>query len=153
MTPQRKPVVVLIAEDDEEDRMLVEEAVQEARMVHDVRFVEDGHGLLDYLRHRGDYANPASSPRPDVILLDLNMPNKGGLEALEEIKADPNLRQIPVVVLTMSRAKEDIFHSYDGGVAGFITKPVTFQGLVEAMRTVGEYWFDIVALPTERCKE
>lgn len=149
MTTRGKPVTILMAEDDEEDRLLVKEALQESRLANDLHFVEDGEELMDYLYHRGKYADPSASPRPGVILLDLNMPMKDGREALKEIKTDPNLRPIPVVVLTTSKAEEDIFRSYDEGVSGFITKPVTFEGLVEAMRTLGRYWFEIVELPPE----
>jgi len=137
----------LIADDDPEDRMLVEEAFVESRLANDLRFVEDGEQLMDYLYRRGRYGDPASSPRPGVILLDLNMPRKDGREALKEIKSDPRLRQIPVVVLTTSRAEEDIFRAYDSGVNSFITKPVTFVAMVELMKTLGKYWFEIVELP------
>jgi CheY-like chemotaxis protein len=106
---------------------------------------------MDYLYHRGPkYADPTASPRPGLILLDLNMPRKDGREALEEIKADPELRQIPVVVLTTSQAEEDIYRTYDLGVNSFITKPVVFESLVELMKTLGKYWFEIVELPSER---
>jgi DNA-binding NarL/FixJ family response regulator len=103
---------------------------------------------MDYLYRRGAYADPIDSPRPGVILLDLNMPKKDGHEALEEIKNDPGLRRIPVVVLTTSKAEEDVIRSYNLGVSGFIAKPVTFGGLVEAIKALGRYWFEIVELPT-----
>jgi CheY-like chemotaxis protein len=147
MREQRLPITILLADDDPEDRMLVEDAFIESRLVNDLRFVEDGEQLLDYLCHRGRYADPASAPRPGVILLDLNMPKKDGREALREIKADPNLRQIPIVVLTTSRAEEDVFRSYDLGVNSFVTKPVTFAAMVELMKMLGQYWFEIVELP------
>jgi len=147
MAERRGLITILIADDDPEDRMFVEDAFIESRIANDLRFVEDGEQLMDYLHHRGQYTDPASSPRPGVILLDLNMPKKDGREALKEIKSDPRLRQIPVVVLTTSRAEEDIFRSYDLGVNSFVTKPVTFAAMVELMKTLGKYWFEIVELP------
>lgn len=130
--------------------MLVKDALEESRLANEVQFVNDGEELLDYLHHRGTYEDPASSPRPGLVLLDLNMPRKDGRETLREIKSDPNLRQIPIVVLTTSEAEEDIFRSYDLGVNSYITKPVTFESLVQVMKTLGKYWFEIVELPPER---
>jgi CheY-like chemotaxis protein len=149
MKPAAKPITILLADDDADDRLLAQDALAESRLVNDLHFVEDGEELMEYLQRRGVYANPAKSPRPGLILLDLNMPRKDGREALREIKADPNLRQIPVVVLTTSKAEEDVFRSYDLGVSSFITKPVTFEGLVQVMRTLGRYWIEIVELPPE----
>ncbi len=146
MKSERKPVVILLAEDDPDDRVLLQDALAEGRLINDLRCVEDGEELLDYLHHRGRFTDE-SSPRPGLILLDLNMPRKDGREALKEIKADPALRQIPVVVLTTSQAEEDIFRSYDLGANSFVTKPLTFQSLVDTMRTVGRYWLEIVELP------
>lgn len=142
-----KPITILLADDDADDRMLAREALEESRLVNDLRIVEDGEQLLDYLQRRGKWADPASAPRPGLILLDLNMPRKDGREALKEIKADPNLRSIPIVVLTTSKAEEDIYRTYDLGVNSFITKPVTFEGLVQVMKVLGRYWFEIVELP------
>jgi len=150
MNRHGRPITILMAEDDPEDRMLVREAWEESRLANELRFVENGEELMDYLYHRGQYANPIDSPRPDLILLDLNMPKKDGREALKEIKADPNLRRIPIVVLTTSKAEEDILRTYDLGVNSFITKPVTFESLVDLMRTLGKYWLEIVELPSER---
>ena len=146
MIKSGKPITILIAEDDDDDRLLAQEALNESRLVNEVHFVEDGEELLDYLRHSGQYATTAA-PRPGVILLDLNMPRKDGREALTELKKDKDLRRIPVVVMTTSKAEEDILRSYDLGVNSFIVKPVTFEGLVEVMRTLGHYWFEIVELP------
>ncbi|MFP4598765.1 MAG: response regulator [Persicimonas sp.] len=143
----REPVTILMADDDVEDIMLAEDALEEARLANDFRAVKDGEELMDYLMRRGDYTDPADAPRPGLILLDLNMPRKNGFEALEEIKAEPTLRQIPVVVLTTSRAEEDIYRSYDLGVNSFISKPVSFAGLVDAMKVLGQYWFQIVKRP------
>ncbi|TVR68695.1 MAG: response regulator [Sphaerobacteraceae bacterium] len=136
-----------MADDDDDDRMFAREALSENRLANDLHFVGDGEELMDYLLHQGNYADPATSPRPRLILLDLNMPNMDGREALEAIKAEPGLRQIPVVVLTTSTAEADIFASYDLGASSYITKPVTFDGLVNAMRQLGQYWFEIVDLP------
>jgi CheY-like chemotaxis protein len=144
---RRGPITILIADDDPEDRMLMEDAFIESRLGNDLRFVEDGEQLMDYLYRRGRYVDPVNSPRPGVILLDLNMPKKDGREALGEIKSDPNLRQIPVIVLTTSRMEEDVFRSYDLGVNSFITKPVTFVAMVELLTTLRKYWFEIVELP------
>jgi CheY-like chemotaxis protein len=139
-------VPILVADDDEEDRMLARDALEESRLVNPIYFVNDGVELLDFLHHRGGYADMGAAPRPGLILLDINMPRLGGLDALREIKRDPDLRRIPVVILTTSRADEDIFRSYDLGVNSFISKPVTFEGLVSVMRLLGRYWFEIVDL-------
>lgn len=140
-------ITILVADDDQEDCMLIRDAWQENRLANRLRFVADGEELLEYLRHEGRYADPAVAPRPGLILLDLNMPRKDGREALAEIKGDPALRQIPIVVLTTSKAEEDIFRSYDLGVNSYVTKPVTFASLVEVIKTLGLYWFKIVELP------
>jgi CheY-like chemotaxis protein len=144
-----RPITILIAEDDADDRMLAKDALAESKLANDLRFVVDGEDLMAYLRRQGQYQNAASAPRPGLILLDLNMPKKDGREALREIKADPSLRQIPIVVLTTSKAEEDIYRTYDLGVSSFITKPVTFDGLVQVMKAVGRYWFEIVELPPD----
>lgn len=141
------PIIILMADDDADDRMLARDALEESRVLNELRFVEDGEELMEYLTRNGKYANPEDSPRPGLILLDLNMPKKDGREALKEIKSDPNLRRIPVVIMTTSQAEEDIFRSYDFGASSFITKPVTFDRLVELMRTLGEYWVEFVELP------
>ncbi len=143
----RKSITILLADDDADDRMMAADALEESRLANDVRFVEDGEELMDYLRRRGKYSDPAAAPRPGLILLDLNMPRKDGREALREIKAEPNLRTIPVIVLTTSKAEEDIYRTYDLGVNSFITKPVNFESLVGVMRALGKYWFEIVELP------
>ncbi|MCC6239026.1 MAG: response regulator [Phycisphaerales bacterium] len=142
-----KPITILLADDDADDRLLAREALAESRLANDLRVVEDGEQLMDYLYRRGPYSND-NAPRPGLILLDLNMPRKDGREALSEIKADNNLRGIPIIVLTTSKAEEDIYRTYDLGVNSFITKPVTFEGLVQVMKVLGRYWFEIVELPT-----
>jgi CheY-like chemotaxis protein len=146
-TTKPRPIVILVAEDDEEDRMLVQEALEESRLANQLFFVTDGEELMAYLRHEGKYADTEKFPMPGLILLDLNMPRKDGREAMKELKADPHLRVIPTVVLTTSKAEEDIIRTYGLGVNSFITKPVTFSSLVNVMRTLGKYWFEIVELP------
>ena len=140
-------VEILMADDDPDDRLMASKALHEARLKNGIRFVEDGEELMDYLHHRGKYSAPGSSPTPGLILLDLNMPRKDGREALAEIKSDPELRKIPVVILTTSKAEEDIVRSYDLGVNSYITKPVSFTGLAEVMKVLSVYWFEIVKLP------
>jgi len=141
-------IVILLADDDEDDRMLTADALRESRAPNDLRSVGDGEDLMDYLYHRGKHAPPATSPRPGLVLLDLNMPRKDGLEALGEMKDDPALRSIPVVILTTSRTEADIERTYNLGANSFIVKPVTFDGLADAMRVVTEYWLQTVQLPT-----
>lgn len=148
MTGTEKPIVILMADDDPDDLLLAREAFEESRLANDLRTVMDGEELLDYLLRRGKYTDAAEAPMPGLILLDLNMPKMDGREALREIKSHPTLRRIPVVVLTTSKAEEDILRTYDIGANSFITKPVTFDALVELLRDLGEYWFSIVALPT-----
>jgi CheY-like chemotaxis protein len=149
MRNERKPIVILLADDDEEDRMLACDALAESRLSNHITCVTDGEDLMDYLHRRGKYSPPVEAPRPGLILLDLNMPKKDGREALREIKSHPELRQISVVVLTTSKAEEDIYSSYDSGASSFISKPVTFEGLVEVMKGLGRYWFEIVDLPRQ----
>jgi CheY-like chemotaxis protein len=144
-----RSVVILMAEDDPDDRFLTREALKEAHLANELRFVEDGEDLMDYLLSKGKYEETDSAPRPGIILLDLNMPRKDGREALKEIKDDPALRSIPVVVLTTSKAEEDILRSYDLGVSGYVTKPVTLHELIGVMKTLGQYWFEIVELPPQ----
>lgn len=145
--PIKKPIAILMADDDPDDRQLTREAFEENHIANELRFVEDGEELLDYLNHRGKYADPESAPRPGIILLDLNMPRKDGREALQEIKKDPRFRGIRVVIMTTSKAEEDVVRSYDLSAASYITKPVTFERLVEVVRTLGKYWLEIVELP------
>lgn len=147
MSSKKRSIVILIADDDAEDRMLLKEALEENKLKNTIQFVENGEELMDYLLHQGKYADKEKYPAPGLILLDLNMPKKDGREALKEIKADPHLRLIPVVVLTTSKAEEDILKTYDLGVSSFITKPVTFTSLVGMMKTLSDYWFEIVELP------
>ena len=146
MKARKKSLTILVADDDEIDRGFIMRAWAKSRAANDLRFVEDGVELLEYLRHIGQYSAPSSSPRPAVILLDLNMPRKDGREALQEIKADPELRQIPIIVLTSSQAEEDFCRSYDLGANSYIIKPVTFEALVDVLQVLGRYWIEIVDL-------
>ena len=148
MNKSENLVTILMADDDEDDCMMTKEAMQEARLSNDLRFVADGEQLMDYLHRRGKYAGSDDSPRPGLILLDLNMPKKDGREALREIKADPQLRQIPIVVLTTSKAEEDVYRTYDLGVNSYIMKPLSFDELVNIVKTLTKYWFEIVRLPS-----
>jgi len=141
-----KAKLILIAEDDADDRLLARDALEESGRGVDLRFVENGEELLDFLLQRGKY--DAQTPRPGLVLLDLNMPLKDGREALREIKSNPSLRRIPIVVLTTSRADTDVDLIYGLGANSFITKPVRYEALVELMRVIGQYWLDFVELPT-----
>ena len=144
-----RPITILMADDDPDDRQLTREAFEESKLSNDLRFVEDGEELLDYLYRRGKYADPASSPRPSIILLDLNMPRKDGREALQIIRSDPQMRPIRVIIMTTSKAEEDMLRSYDLSAASYITKPVTFERLVDVVRALGKYWLEIVELPPD----
>jgi two-component system, response regulator len=141
-----KTIDILMADDDSDDRLMAKEAFEENKLANNIFFVENGEELLEYLNNKGKYEG-ANNPLPGLILLDLNMPKKDGREALKEIKSDPKLRRIPVVVLTTSKAEEDILRSYDLGVNSFISKPVTFDELVRVIRDLGNYWLGIVELP------
>ncbi|MFZ0692920.1 MAG: response regulator [Alphaproteobacteria bacterium] len=148
MKANGKPIIILMADDDSDDRMLVKDAFDESRLNNDLHFVEDGEQLIDYLYRRRNFAHLKGQPYPGLILLDLNMPKKDGREALAEIKKDPDLRRIPIVILTTSRAEEDILRTYDLGANSFITKPVTFESLVQVVQVLGNYWVEIVELPS-----
>jgi CheY-like chemotaxis protein len=141
-------MVILMADDSEDDRLMTRDALKESAVQNDVREVEDGEELMDYLLHRGAYSEPGSSPRPGLILLDLNMPRKSGMEALKEIKSDHELRRIPVVVLTTSQDEDDLMRSYDLGGNSYISKPGTFGGLLVTIRSFARYWIDTVSTPS-----
>lgn len=147
--PKNKiPITILVCDDDEDDRLLTQQALEDAHISNDIRFVGDGEQLLDYLYQRGEYAGETgTAPRPGLILLDLNMPKMDGREALKIIKGDAALHDIPIVVLSTSSLEQDIVRSYQLGVNSFISKPVTFPGLVAAMNVLGRYWLEIVELP------
>ena len=147
MKGRQTKIKILMADDDEDDCLLASEALAESRLPNKLYIVRDGEELMDYLYRRGQYTEEYNSPRPELILLDLNMPKKDGREALKEIKADSYLRNIPVVVLTTSRAEEDIVYSYSLGANSFIVKPMSFACLVKVMKSIGNYWFETVELP------
>lgn len=148
MMERAKPIVILLADDDEEDREMALKALNRADVADEIFTVSDGEELLDFLNHRGRYESPAMSPTPGLILLDLNMPKKDGREALAEIKADPALRRIPVVVMTTSLAERDILHTYNLGSNSYISKPASMDELVDVMAALGHYWFQVVRLPS-----
>jgi CheY-like chemotaxis protein len=150
MSAPPKANVILMADDDDDDRLLAQDALAESQVTGDLHFVQNGEELLDYLFHRGTYAQGANAPRPGLILLDLNMPLKDGREALREIKSDPDLRRIPVVVLTTSQADTDVGAIYELGANSFISKPFQFETFVTVMKVLGQYWFDTVQLPAPR---
>jgi CheY-like chemotaxis protein len=140
-------MTILLADDDPDDRLLVRDALVAGGVAGSLRTVGDGEELMNYLHRRGHYSTEGAAPRPGLILLDLSMPKKDGLRAIAEINADPALRQIPIVVMTTSNQDEDVGRSYDLGASSFVTKPVTFGALVGVMKTIGQYWFEIVELP------
>jgi CheY-like chemotaxis protein len=146
MKYQSKSVTILIAEDDPDDCMLMEEVFRESGRGYNLVFVQDGVELFQYLRKQADYATSTSVRRPDLILLDLNMPRMDGLEALAEIKADPDLRSIPVVVLTISSTEEHVLRTYELGGAGFIIKPAHIDDMIEVVKVLNQYWFEVVEL-------
>lgn len=146
MNKRRGNIAILIADDDPDDRLLAKEAFEESDLISKLHFVEDGEELIEYL-------NREDTPRPDLILLDLNMPRKDGREALREIKDNPNLRHIPVVVLTTSNSDTDVFHSYNLGASSYITKPVTFEGFLNFMKALEKYWMEVVVLPPDSIGE
>jgi CheY-like chemotaxis protein len=149
MMNARPPITILMAEDDPDDRLMTREAFAECRLGNPLQFVADGEELMDYLQRRGPYADDVRHPIPGLILLDLNMPRKDGREALREIKADPQLRHIPVVILTTSKAEDDVAASYRDGANSFITKPVSFAALIDVVQALGKYWLQIVDLPAD----
>ena len=152
MTKPAVRVPILVADDDSDDREMIGDALKESRILNEVNFVHDGEELLDYLLHRGKYDDENKYPSPGLVLLDLNMPKMDGREALKEIKSHPKLRSIPIVILSTSKAQEDIYRTYNLGVNSFITKPVTFDGLIKVMTDLGRYWFQIVELPSSGLK-
>ena len=146
----KKGVIILIAEDDDDQYELTSSALSEYRLSNQLRRVVDGEELMNYLLRREEYHNEQLYPWPGLILLDLNMPKKDGRETLKEIKSHPQLRTIPVVVLTVSKDEEDVRRMYDLGANSFITKPLTFTKLVEAMKALERFWLEIVELPRLR---
>ena len=147
MNEAPRPNVIVMAEDDADDRLLIKDALAECQWNAEIRFVENGEQLMDYLEQKGSFADPEACPRPGLVLLDLNMPRKDGREVLREMKANADFRRIPVVVLTTSHADTDIHRIYDLGANSFISKPLDFRSLVNLMRQLGQYWFKVVELP------
>lgn len=144
--------LILMADDDADDRLLVQDALAESQLSDLVRFVADGEELMDYLLQRGPFAQTGQAPRPGLILLDLNMPRKDGREALSEIRRHPDLRRIPVVVFTTSKADTDVRAIYDLGANSFVTKPTAYEALVRIMKALAHYWFGVVELPPANLK-
>lgn len=153
MSPGDRSAIVLVADDDLDDCSLLRDALAEGGLAAEARFVHDGEELLQYLRREGPYADPAASPWPALVLLDLNMPRKDGREALQEIRQDPALRVIPVVILTTSQAQEDVTRAYEVGANSYVTKPATFSGLVELVQGLGRYWLQTVKLPQRTTRD
>lgn len=153
MSNQRKQITILLAEDRLDDQILIMKALCQSRILNDVHLVKDGEELLEYLYHRREYSEWAKAPRPDLILLNLYLPKLDGAEAIQVIKADSDLRRIPIVVLSSSKSEQDIRRSYELGASSYLTKPATFELLVEAINTLGEYWFDIVELPPASARQ
>jgi len=149
MNKDENKILIHMADDDEDDRLMFQEALEEARLSNEMSFSVDGQDLLDYLRREGKYQDLEGKRLPDLILLDLNMPRVDGHQALKEIKSDPKLRRIPIVILTTSSAEKDILSTYDIGANSFISKPVSFEGLVEVIKSVTNYWFNVVRLPED----
>lgn len=152
MNAPREPITILLADDDLDDCLLTRDALAESHLISDLHIVHEGDALLDYLFRRGPYGAPGAAPRPNIILLDLNMPRMDGREALKQIRSSPDLREIPVVVMTTSRAGEDIFRSFALGANSFVTKPVTFSALVDVMRSLEHYCFGSVHLPQKQAE-
>jgi len=146
-TSSRRPATVLSAEDDSDFRLLVKRAIERSQLGVDLRFVEDGEQLLDYLHHRGPFASDGAAPRPGLVLLDLNLPRTDGRDALREIKSDPALRAIPIVVFTTSNAAEDVALCYGLGANAFVKKPMDMPALVDLLSTIGHFWLDVVEPP------
>lgn len=140
-------ITLLIAEDEEDQRILIQEAINETRILNTTYFVENGVQLLDFLYALNEYKIHQNKQKPNLIILDLNMPKIDGRKALEIIKNDPVLRHIPVVIMTASKAEYDICLSYKLGANSFITKPIDYSGIVKVLKELGNYWFKIVSLP------
>jgi CheY-like chemotaxis protein len=138
---------ILLVEDDREDQKLIQRALKKGRVRNQLFIVNDGEEALEFLHRRGNFCDPASAPRPDLILLDLNMPKIDGRAVLEQIKHDSQLKSIVVVVLTTSSQEEDILRSYDLGANSYLTKPVTMDGFIKTLQDLENYWLDIVILP------
>jgi CheY-like chemotaxis protein len=139
-----RPIEVLLVEDDEGDVLMTREALEEGKVINNLNVVGDGVEAVEYLRRTGSYA---SAPRPDLVLLDLNLPKRDGRQVLEDIKSDPELRRIPVVVLTTSEAEEDVLRSYDLHANAYVTKPVDFDRFVQVIQQIDDFFISVVRLP------
>ena len=149
MRREMRPVNILLVEDDPGDQNLTERAFERAKIKNRLFIVDDGEAALDFLLRRGDYRDPQDALRPDLILLDLNLPKLDGRQVLNHIRSTPELRRIPVIVLTTSRQEEDILRSYDLGVNSYISKPIRAVEFVRVIEALENYWFQIVVLPNE----
>ena len=145
--PSGRRAVILLVEDDPGDQELTRRALQNDVLKNELHIVNDGEEALDYMLRRGEYADPESSPRPDLVLLDLNMPKLGGREVLEELKQHEELAVIPIVVLTTSQQESDIIRSYGLGCSSYIQKPVDMDQFIDVVRKLRNYWFEVVTLP------
>jgi CheY-like chemotaxis protein len=145
-TKNLRPIVMLLVEDNPGDVRLTREALKENKIEVNLQVVEDGEQASDYIFQRGEFAD---AEPPDIILLDLNLPKKDGREVLEEIKGDPRLKRIPVVVLTMSKAEEDILRAYDLHANCYISKPIDLPQFIQVVKTIEDFWFTIVRLPSD----
>lgn len=145
--PMERPVEILLVEDNPGDVRLTLEAMKENKMYINMHVVEDGEKAMAFLRRQGPYARV---PRPDLILLDLNLPKKDGRQVLAEVKSDPDLKRIPVVILTTSAAEEDVLRTYDLYANCYVTKPVDLDQFIKVVRSIEEFWLSIVKLPVER---
>jgi len=143
---QGEPVEILLAEDNPGDAKLTRKALEQGKVINNLHVVTDGVDAMAYLRQEGEYAD---RPRPDLVLLDLNMPRKDGREVLQDIKSDDDLRRIPVVVMTSSQAEEDIVQSYDLHANAYVTKPIDFDGFLDVVGSLEDFWLSVVKMPPE----
>lgn len=144
-----RQLTVLLVEDNPRDVRLTQRAFQQAGLPHDLRVVRDGDEALAYLHREGAYKDTATAPRPDVILLDLNLPRMGGHELLREVKQDSRFKQVPIIVLTTSERPDDVRLAYDAGANAYLLKPVEFNRFTEVIGQLGKFWLEIVELPPE----
>jgi CheY-like chemotaxis protein len=144
MTDGRSPIEILLVEDNPGDERLTREALKEGKVYHKLHWAKDGVEAMEFLQQKGKYKD---APRPDIILLDLNLPKKDGREVLQDIKSDENLRRIPVVVLTTSKAEEDVLRSYNRHANCYVTKPVDLEKFIVVVKSIDIFWLTVVTLP------
>ncbi len=149
---ETEEIVILMVDDDPEDVFLTRHAFRKGKLANDFRSVENGQEMLDYLRNEGGYTDAAANPRPHIILLDINMPMMNGFDALENMRKDPLICEIPVIMMTTSRDHVDVSRSYSKGASSYISKPVTPGAMMEVVEVIEDYWFKIVKLPTVQKK-